>query len=334
VSPQDPITGTDANGIPYTITQNTIANGPLRSPIPAINGYGGFQIFDNSAYAHYNSLQTTVSRRWSHGYFQAAYTWSRSTDVNSSGNTALNTAFNDESNLRDGYGPSDFDRTHRFVVSYRYDLPFFSNATGWKKTALGNWAISGITVIQSGAPFSVTDSGAGTAVLAPGYTPTLTGSLAGGATIHGSYASGDIHNRLNGYLNPADFSTAQLLYPFDPANPSTTCDFVKNPNFCTTFFGNLGRNTFRGPYQQNWDFSLLKTFQLTERFNLRFTTDFFNIWNHANFANPAINDVETIAPCTVGTPGCRANGFTGPFGQIFSTVGTPRLIQFSLRLAF
>ena len=318
-SPTNPITVTDVNGNPYQITENTTSNGPLRSPIPAINGYGGFQIFDNSAFAHYHSLQTTVSRRWSHGYFQAAYTWSRSTDVNSSGNTALNTAYNNEADLRAGYGPSDFDRTHRFVVSYRYDLPFFTGASGWKKIAFGDWAISGITVVQSGTPFSVTDSGAGTAFLASGYTPTLTGSLAAGATIHGSYTGGDIHNRLNGYLNPNDFATAQLLYPFDPANPSTTCDFVKNPNFCTTFFGNLGRNTFRGPYQQNWDFSLLKTFHLTERFNLRFTTDFFNVWNHANFANPAINDVETIG---------------GPFGKIFSTVGTPRLIQFSLRLAF
>jgi hypothetical protein len=321
VSPTNPITVTDVNGKSYQIIQNTIFNGPMRSPIPAINGYGGFQIFDNSAYAHYHSLQTTVSRRWAHGYFQAAYTWSKSTDADSSGNTALNTAYNDESNLKNSYGLSDFDRTHRFVVSYRYDLPLFANATGWKRTAFGDWAISGITVIQSGTPFSVTDSGAGTAVLAPGYTPTLTGSLAPGATIHGSYTSGDIHNRLNGYLNPNDFAPAQFLYPFDPANPATTCNPVTNSNFCATFFGNLGRNTFRGPYQQNWDFSLLKNFRLTERFNLRFATDFFNIWNHANFANPAINDVQTISP-------------GGPFGKIFSTVGTPRLIQFSLRLSF
>jgi hypothetical protein len=159
-------------------------------------------------------------------------------------------------------------------------------------------------------------------VLAPGYTPTLTGSLASGATVHGSYTSGDIHNRLNGYLNVNDFATAQLLYP-------TICDPVNNPNFCTTFFGNLGRNTFRGPYQQNWDFSLLKNFRLTERFSLRFATDFFNIWNHANFANPPINDVETITHDALNNP-----TKDGPFGKIFSTVGTPRLIQFSLRLAF
>jgi hypothetical protein len=307
-SPTNPITVTDVNGNPYQITENTTANGPLRSPIPAINGYGGFQIFDNSAYAHYHSLQTTVSRRWSHGYFQAAYTWSRSTDVNSSGNTALNTAYNNEADLRAGYGPSDFDRTHRFVVSYRYDLPFFADAGGWKKTALDNWAISGITVIQSGTPFSVTDSSAGTAFLGPGYTPTLTGNLADGGSVSKGYTGGGIGNELaNGYLNPANFAPAPLISAADGGDG------------VVTNFGNLGRNTYRGPYQQNWDFSLLKTFQLTERFNLRFTTDFFNIWNHANFANPAINDVETIG---------------GPFGKIFSTVGTPRLIQFSLRLAF
>ena len=123
---------------------------------------------------------------------------------------------------------------------------------------------------------------------------------------------------MNGYINFANFQHAPLLYPFDPANPSTTCDPANNPNFCTTVFGNLGRNTYRGPYQQNWDFSLLKNLQLTERFGLRFTTDFFNIWNHANFANPALTDI----------------GAGAGFGKIFSTTGTPRLIQFSLRLAF
>jgi hypothetical protein len=97
-----------------------------------------------------------------------------------------------------------------------------------------------------------------------------------------------------------------------------------------TFFGNLGRNIYRGPFQQNWDFALIKNIKITERQQLRFTADFFNIWNHANFANPSINDVETIThdPIT----GAATNA--GPFGKIFSTVGTPRLIQFSLRYAF
>jgi hypothetical protein len=267
-------------------------------------------LFAGDAYSHYHSLQATLSRRWSAGYFQAAYTFSRSTDATSSGNTALNTAFNDESSLDASRGLSDFDRTHRFVVSYRYDLPIFKGATGAKGALLSNWAISGITIFQSGTPFSVIDSGAGTAFLGPGLTPaTLGASLASGGSIEAGKTSGDIHKRLDGYLNLSNFSTAPLLYP-------TQC--ASDPNFCTTDFGNLGRNIYRGPFQQNWDFSLIKNIKLTEQQALRFTADFFNIWNHPNFGNPSQADVEN--PAT--------------FAKITQTVGTPRLIQFSLRYAF
>jgi hypothetical protein len=322
-SPSDPVILTGANcdgtiidpSASCAITTNTINNGAARSNNTGINGYSGFQLFANDAYSHYHSLQTTLSRRWGRGYFQGAYTWSKSTDATSSGNTAFNTAFNDESNLANSYGLSDFDRTHRLAVSYRYDLPFFSGATGLTHGLLGGWAISGITIIQSGAPFSVTDSAAGTAFLGAGLaTATLGGQLASGGSIGAGLTSGNIHDRVNnGYLNAANFTTAPLLAPADCALDS---------NFCVTQFGNLGRNIYRSPYQQNWDFSLIKNFHLTERQQIRFTTDFFNIWNHANFANPAINDVETIGVQN------------SPFGKISSTIGTPRLIQFSLRYAF
>jgi len=312
-SPANPISVTDVNGNTYQITENTVANGPMRSPYPAINGYGGFQIFANDAYSHYNSFQATISRRWRSGYIQGAYTFGKSTDATSSGNTALNTAFNNESDLKYSRGLSDFDRTHRFVFSYVYTLPFFSDAEGWKKVALSGWEVSGIIVAQSGTPFSVLDSAAGTAYLGPGYTPTLTGSLAPGATIGSGYTTGGIHQRLNGYLDYTQFTPAALLPASEGGDGSVTD------------FGNLGRNTFRGPFQQNWDFSIAKNFSLTERFKLRFTTDFFNIWNHANFANPSITDVETIN---------ASDPSASPFGKIFSTVGTPRLIQFSLRLSF
>jgi hypothetical protein len=307
----NPIVVTAADGTPFTISESTSANGPARSNNAGINGYNGMQIFADDAYSHYHSLQSTVSRRWSAGYFQAAYTFARSTDATSSGNTALNTAFNDESTLVGSRGLSDFDRKHRFVVSYRYDLPLFKDATGVKRTLLSGWAVSGITIFQSGTPFSVLDSSAGTAFIGGGLQAGTAGAqLASGGSIGAGTTSGDIHSRVNnGYLNPANFTTAPAADPagclLDPANA------------CTTAFGNLGRNIYRGPHQQNWDFSMLKKFRLTERQEIRFTTDFFNIWNHANFANPSA-DVENQAA----------------FGRIFSTVGTPRLIQFSLRYAF
>jgi hypothetical protein len=165
---------------------------------------------------------------------------------------------------------------------------------------------------------SVTDSAAGTGFLGPGLaSATLGANLAPGGSIAAGNTSGDIHQRIDGYLNPANFTSAPLLYP-------TQC--AGDDNFCTTNFGNLGRNIYRGPFQQNWDFSLLKEFRLSERQSLRFTADFFNIWNHANFGNPSITDIEAY----LANPGDPNNSF----GKIFSTVGTPRLIQFSLRWAF
>lgn len=325
------VTGPNAT---CAVTISTVNNGAARSLNAGINGYSGFQLFANDAYSHYHSLQTTLSRRWSAGYFQAAYTFSRSTDATSSGNTALNTAFNDESTLQTSRGLSDFDRPHRLSVSYRYDLPFFSDSAGFKRAALAGWAISGITIIQSGTPFSVTDSGAGTAFLGPGLaSATLGAQLVSGDSIGGGTTSGGIHDRVNNrYLNPANFVPAPLISAADGGDGSVTA------------FGNLGRNIYRGPHQQNWDFSLIKNFKLSERQSLRFTTDFFNIWNHVNFANPSINDIET-AICnpltTTVAQGCApANGIGyfdsahTPFGKIFSTVGTPRLIQFSLRYSF
>ncbi|MGC2232126.1 MAG: TonB-dependent receptor, partial [Candidatus Acidiferrum sp.] len=214
-NPVDINNPTYCNPNPCVITANTFDNAIARSLDQGINGYSGFQLFADDAYSHYNSLQTTLSRRWGAGYFQAAYTFSRSTDATSTGNTAFNTAFNNESTLADSYGLSDFDRTHRLVVSYRYDLPFFKGETGVKGAILSNWAVSGITIAQSGEPFSVTDSGAGTAFLGAGFTPgTLTGSLAPGATLGSALSTGSIGNRVtNGYLNLNAFTPAAVLYP-------------------------------------------------------------------------------------------------------------------------
>jgi hypothetical protein len=306
-----PVHVTDVNGHQYTITTNTLSNAIARTPTPGLNGYGGYQIFANDAYSHYHSLQTTLSRRWAQGYIQAAYTWSKSTDATSTGNPAFNTAFNNESTLEDSRGLSDFDRPQRLVVSYVYDLPFLHNSSGLIHTTLAGWQVSGVTTFQSGLPFSIFDSSSGTAFILNGSTSTLTADLASGGKISNGYSTGDIHARLNGYLNPGNFATVPVL-----AANQTLC--LTDPNSCVIGFGNLGRNIYRGPHEQNWDFSFIKNFKLTERQALRFTTDFFNIWNHANFANPSVTDVEN----------------PGAFGKIVSDRGVPRLIQFSLRYAF
>jgi hypothetical protein len=105
------------------------------------------------------------------------------------------------------------------------------------------------------------------------------------------------------------------LYP-------TQC--LSDPNFCTTGFGDLARNLYHGPFQQNWDVSFLKHFRIGERQDVRFAADFFNLWNHTNFANPTVTDIEAYL----------ASPTNSPFGKIVGTNGNPRLIQFSLHWSF
>ncbi|HTZ83264.1 MAG TPA: TonB-dependent receptor, partial [Candidatus Acidoferrales bacterium] len=320
-TPANPFTVTDTSGNNYTITDNTFSNAIARTPTPGLNGYSGYQIFANDAYSIYHSLQTTLSRRWGNNYLQAAYTFSKNIDATSSGNTAFNTAYNDQSNINASRGLSDFDRPQRLSVTYVYDLPVFRHSSGFVHAALAGWALSGVTIFQSGTPFSILDSGAGTAFLGQGSTPLLGASLAPGATIASALSTGSIQRRVvNGYVNGTAFTPAPQLYP---------AQCLSDPNYCTTGFGDLGRNIYRGPREQNWDASFIKHFQIGEHQDIRFTADFFNLWNHANFANPAVTDVEAYL-AWVGSGGAG----NGPFGQIVNSTGTPRLIQFSLRWAF
>jgi hypothetical protein len=313
---KNPFTVSDTSGNTYTITTDTFANAIARTPTPGLNGYSGYQIFANDAYSIYHALQATVSRRWGQNYFQAAYTFSKNIDATSTGNTAFNTAYNDQSNINASRGISDFNRPHRLAVSYAYELPFFEHATGTRRAVLGGWQVSGVTIFQTGLPFSIFDSSAGTGFLGQGSTPLLGASLAPGASIASGLSSGDLHQRVaNGYLNPAAFTPAPQLYP-------TQC--LSDSNFCTTGFGDLGRNLYHGPFQQNWDVSFLKHFKIGERQEVRFAADFFNLWNHTNFGDPSVTDIEAYL----------ASPTNSPFGKIAQTTGNPRLIQFSLRWAF
>src|SRR5437660_11488601 len=124
-----PVTITAKDGTQYTIRTHPFFNANARSRALGL-ATQNYQLFASDAWSNYHSLQVTASHRFSRSlYFQAAYTWSKALDATSSGNTAFNTAINDQTNLRNSYGPADFDRPHRFVISYNCDMPFFASGT-------------------------------------------------------------------------------------------------------------------------------------------------------------------------------------------------------------
>ncbi len=307
-SPTNPITVRDMNGNSYTITQNTVRNEELRHQIIGLSRTRGSRYSGNIGFANYNSFQATVSRRLQHGlYFQGAYTYSRTID-NVSGSLST-----DELNItRAGQGGGnllnaqndpfqnkargDFDRPHRLAISYSYDLPVPSGSF-WNNQAFKGWTVSGIVTYQSGLPFSVTDSTSGGAF---GQTGGGTASYSGTCpSAESAYTTGSLTDRLAHYLNPACFRTASLVSNGAPG---------------ATGFGSVPRNAFRGSYQQNWDFSLIKNFSFKESHQFIFRMDIFNVWNHPVFGFPTAVNIGTAST----------------FGQITTTVVPARLIQFGL----
>jgi hypothetical protein len=293
------------------VTTNTLGNINLRVPYLGFAPTGllgtGYDLISN-----YNSLQVTLRKQFSHGLtMQAAYTWSKSL-TNSSENSAN---YNNASDLAQQYGPSYFNRPQRFIVNYTYDLPFGKQPGALGKLTSG-WSISGVTTIQNGQALTIEDSNAGTIFgTSTGYTDSgiARAQMCPGKTYADIATPGGIGQRLGGssggpgYLNAAAFCPAPTIGD-------------------GTGFGNSGMGIILGPGQFNWDFSVLKNTQLTEKRSLQFRAEFFNIFNHTQFDNPNPNSI----PYQPALPNISAPNF----GQIVNTSVNPRVIQLALKFAF
>lgn len=248
-TPQNPIRGE---------TTSTTANIGLRVPYLGFTPTGVSEV-NTGTDSRYNSLQMNVSKRYSRGYqFNVSYTWSKSLDNSSGGSSStLGGVSGDQTNLSQARGLSDFNREHRAVGTFIFDLPKFGPA------ALQGWQFSGIVTMQSGLPFTISDSSAATLY---GVTSSRA-SWASGATVKTATLTGDVGSRLNKYFNTAAFTRAG------------------------TGFGNTGRNILIGPGQSNVDFSIIKKTKLPklESGNAEFRTEFFNLFNHSNFNGPSGN---------------------------------------------
>ena len=305
-SPANPVNG---------LSTNSAANAEERVPFLGLQPIA-FRV-ESSGSSNYNSLQATINKRLSHGLqILAAYTFSKSIDT--AGDTLGSAAFgvygspifgqqvfNDQHNLAAQRGPSDFDRTHRFVLSYTWTLPQPVN----RNRLLSGWAFSGVVTLQSGLPFSIYDSAAGT-LFGPATTFT-TGSLAPGATLQDAIKSGNVSSRVNQFFNTSAFVPATLIH----AGGLIDGQFPVSGD--GTIFGSLGRNILRGPDQHNFDAALIKRTKLTEQVGIVFRWEVFNVLNHPNFANPASN---VSSPST--------------FGKISAMSVNPRIMQYGLKLEF
>jgi len=317
------------------ITTNTPQNASLRAPFQGVSTVN-FSQSQNTAHSNYNSLQLSLTRQLPKGLrFLAAYTYAKSID-NASGrdefdfSTILGNQFDNRANR----GVSDFDRTHRFVLSYLWDLP--QPALAAKSTAarllLSNWEVAGIVVAMSGQPIDIVDTGAGSFYgLNNGTNPLARPSWAPGAT-RGTAAS----NVPVGYFfNP--FAFVRPIVPPGQVIPSSRGTAVSGPVPPGAPFGsdigNVGRNVLRGPRQSNVDFSVIKCFPFRESKNIEFHAEFFNLFNHVNLANP-ISDFNAVFATGSFERDTGQISNPGDFGRITSTSNNPRLIQFAVKFNY
>jgi len=320
--------------------------GNLDERVPYIGYAGESEAYTAEGVSAYNALQVHVEKRLSHG-LQAgvSYTFSRSFDEQS----ALGLFYNGSNplQLRGGYAPSDFDRTHVFNIDYHYELPKFLAPTSVGGRFVDGWAIQGLIVMQSGQPYSVIDySGAVGSIfysINDGITNPIV-PLASGCTPQ-SAATGAIGNNINSPALKASCFTLPLLQPGDLGGAIPPGD-----TFETNFIPNGGqRNIFRQSWQKRADLSIVKLTQLTERFSLKYSLDIFNLTNHPSFDIPIDNVNQNLAfspfpvqgTCPAPSSSCATGSNVSTFyfapgglGQVVHTIGSARQIQMSLSLSF
>jgi hypothetical protein len=291
-SPQNPIRG---------ITSDTLSNIGDRVPIPGIPA-DSLSVVESAGGSWYNGLEVSLTKRISHGLqFLASYTFSKTLDTdgaNVNGTSAGNAlTLGDQNSPSQRWGRASFDRTHRFVFSTTWILP--NPPRGLARDALGDWSFAAIATIQSGSALTIANTNSTNVFGISEDRAQLTGTCSKGQLVTG----GSIESKLNDYFNRACFTKPAII----------------GADGIGTAFGNSGTGIVNGPGQANLDLALSKSMAgrwLPEKSSLQFRAEFYNAFNHPQFANPDTNFSSST------------------FGVISGTAVNPRVGQLAVIFAF
>jgi hypothetical protein len=318
-------TGPNAGSSPSTINPN----------------FGSVRGMFYEGHSYYNALETQLAKRMSHGFqVQGTFTWAKSMDT-SSASVAGDTFGNSISSLhwfdmRLSRGLSDFNVGRTLVVNGTWELPTPKSFSAPAQWALGGWELGLIFTVSDGIPFTAT-WGTGSD---PQYTLSSDDwafpNRLGGSGCKTLTNPGNVNNYIKTQCFavptwPGDMNSwAANCDQFPPnAQPSSGPPFAAPFPQCFNLRGNAGRNILIGPGVTSLDFSVFKNNyikRISERFNIQFRAEIFNILNHPNFAPPA---TPTNTDIFDGT------GALNPVaGLLTKTTTTAREIQFAVKVIF
>lgn len=310
----------------------------------------------NQVRSNYNSLQATLTQRFSRGVaFKAGYTYGHGLDNGSLNRFALTPQ--DSTHPEREYASSDSDVRHRLTITGSYDIP---GIKGFGQL-LDGWKINAIVNLQTAQPWNIDDTG------------------------NNFSGSGELADRWNFYGNSSDFKSGASGIPYcdfsgvaditkgtagvncyqqsqisgikTTLSPSLAQQCVAKSADLSTLaaggcyvsgnsvlvppkagtFGTMGRNIFRDTGFKNMDFSVFKAFKFTERFNAQFRAEFFNVFNHPNIANPYGSANGSQLGWDPSSPGGFGSGGATPdvaAGNPFLGSGSPRVLQLGLKMLF
>lgn len=283
------------------VSSNTVTNIPLRVPIPGILP-DGLREIESAGRSWYNGLETSLTKRFSHGVqFLASYTFSKTLDTdgaNINGTSGVNTlTLGDQNSPAQRWGRASFDRTHRLAFSETWEIP--GPAHGVQARFLRGWDVAAVLTIQSGTALTVADTNANNVFGISEDRAQLSATCSKSQLVSG----GSVQSKLNSYFNRFCFTSPPVI----------------GADGIGTAFGDSGTGIVDGPGQANLDVAFSKDLGLnwpTENSALQFRAELYNALNHPQFANPDSN-------------------FTSPtFGVISSTAVNPRVGQLALKISF
>ena len=319
--------GVPCNAGAVSATNPILPAGTLCTPKTALrrnSKWADMQTRSLDGLSWYDSMQVSVLRRFAGGLqVQAAYTWSKSLDTSSglfseeADNAATGVEIPD--NIRNEKGLSNFDVRHNAIINALYELPFGKSLRGVGRQLFSGWQIGGIGTFAAGVPFTVENSANRSQNQATGSNFSDRPNLVTGASnnpTHGVSAGCTFGTGTSAITVAAGTPVGTPSHWFDP------CAFVPQP---LGTFGNLGRNTLIGPGRSTVDFLVNKHFRISEKRELQFRTEVFNILNHPNFEAPNINFRRIFD---------GSGNLLPTFGQLTNTTSTSRQIQFGLKFIF
>ena len=284
------------NGGTGVIGGATVARSQLLRPFPQ---FSSVNLFTSSSHADYNALLVKAERRAGHGLnLIASFTWSRNRDASfATSNSIQSPGVSAPQNVYDlgaEYAHAVNDVPLRFSAGIIYDLPIgrgerFSTGSRWADEIVGHWQLNVVPTFQSGFPVAIRQSSNPNSTIVGNSVqrPNLNAGVPLGT-------KGSVEDRLNGYINPAAFTTSTALS-----------------------FGNAPRTlSLRGPAYENWDISLFKNVTLRDRVNAQFRAETFNTFNTPQFGGP------------------NTSFGSSNFGAITAQANFPRYLQLGLRVSF